>query len=102
MSPDQINRALADVAVPQSEVRRALDLQIGTRIQKLLLALIFIYLALSAGSLVLTTGEGTPILGWPAYATALVSMISWMLFRRKLIAPNRVHLIAYAIGALIL
>src|SRR5258708_7362961 len=100
MTPAKNNRLHADAGIPHSEVRRALDIRVGARIQKVLPALFMVYLALSMGSF-LTTGTATTI-GWSAYATALVSMIAWMFLRRERIAPNRVQLITCVIGALIL
>jgi len=64
MIPAKNNGLLADGSIPHSEVRRALDNRVGARIQKVLPALVVIYLALAVGSLVLTTNEGPTILGW--------------------------------------
>ena len=102
MIPAKNNRLLADASIPRSEVRRALDIRVGARIQKVLPVLVVIYLALAVESLVLTTSEGPAILGWSAYATALVSMVSWMFLRRQRVAPNLVQFITCVIGALIL
>jgi diguanylate cyclase (GGDEF)-like protein/PAS domain S-box-containing protein len=84
-----------------AEVRKALDTWVGVRIQKILPALVVIYLAGSMVGLVLKP-IATGILGWSAYATGVASLVSWLLLRRNRVPTNRVHLLALAIGALIL
>lgn len=101
MIPALENRPLADAGIPSSEVQRALDIRVGASLQKVLPAIVVFYLAVSVGTFVLATDGGAAIPGWLGYATGVASMISWMLLRHGYVAPNRVHLIGSAVGALI-
>src|ERR1700674_3420515 len=102
MLPAQNNRPLADAGIPRSEVQRALDIRVGARMKKVLPAIVVIYLAFSAGNFVLATDTGAAILGWLAYLTGMVSMVSWILLRHERVAPGRVHVITSLVGVLIL
>ena len=87
----------AEIMVSRSEIQKALEVSVGARLQQVLPVVILVYLAASARSFVLSTA----IVGWLAYTTGTVSLISWMLLRRDRIAPHRVHLLASSIGALV-
>lgn len=101
MIPAQDNRLLAEAGIPPSEVQRALNIRVGANLQKVLPAIVVLYLALSIASFVLTTGDGAALPGWLGYLTGAASLVSWMLLRHGQVAPNRVHIITSAVGALI-
>jgi diguanylate cyclase (GGDEF)-like protein/PAS domain S-box-containing protein len=93
--PSPVSAALKD------EVQKSLDTWVAARTQKVLPALAALYLAGSMVGLVfkpLSAG----IEGWSAYVTAATSFVAWLLFRRNWIPAHRVHLVAFAVGVLVL
>src|SRR5579864_983411 len=102
MIPAQNYGLLANAGISRSEVQRALDIRAATRTQKVLPALVLVYLAVSAAIFILASDQSVEIPGWSAYLTGAASLVSWMLLRREHVEANRVHVITAVVGTLIL
>ena len=96
------NRLLTSVSVPDSDVRLALDNQVGARLQKILPVLAIVYLGIAGARFFLVTSDGNSGLDWLTYATGVAILAAWRLLRHGRIAPDQVHLSAIVIGTLIL
>ncbi len=96
------NRLPPAIGIPQSEVKRAIDLRVSGRLTKILPALAAAYLVISAVRLFQGPSEGSISLNWLTYATGVAILGSWSFLRRGRITADRVHLCASVIGGLIL
>ncbi len=96
------NRLVPAITIPDSEVRRAINIWVSGRLSKILPILAAIYLGISALRLFHETDERSTSLSWLTYTTGAVILASWSLLRRERIIPDRVHLCATLVGALIL
>ncbi len=96
------HRLLPARTIPGSEVQRAINIWVSGRLNKILPALAAIYLGISAVCFFHESDERSTSLNWLTYTTGVAILASWSLLRRGRITPDRVHLCASIVGALIL
>ena len=94
--------ALPDTGVSHSDLQKGLNAVVDARLERILPALVVVYLAQSVAGFAFSSADSAKALGWLAYACGMVCSISWVCLRRDWVGSDRVHFVATLIGISIL